>query len=188
MFESVTLWRSNRSIDRVHLIEGDGGQLRVSCQNKEWRKAMKNLLLIIAAISSIGIAGGTPARAQVVDVIVADIPFGFTVRDTAPSGEYAIKRIDSVNPGTMQISNADGTQRLVFLVSNAEALKPPNQTKLIFDRVGDEYFLSEIFEIGNTSGVELKKSRVEQKLEKEGAMTQLHSVVVPAQTDIHAER
>jgi hypothetical protein len=144
--------------------------------------------LIVAAISLLAIAG-TPARAQVVDVIEADIPFEFTVRNsTLPAGEYTIKRINSVSPGTMEIRNADGTQRLVFLVTSAETLKQPDHTKLIFDRVGDQYFLSEIFEIGNRSGVELMKSRVEQKLEKEGALTQLHSVVVPAEPGVNASR
>jgi hypothetical protein len=150
-------------------------------------KTMKSFL-IVAAISFLAIAG-TPARAQVVDVIEADIPFEFTVRNsTLPAGEYTIKRINSVSPGTMEIRNADGTQRLVFLVTSAETLKQPDHTKLIFDRVGDQYFLSEIFEIGNRSGVELMKSRVEQKLEKEGALTQLHSVVDPAEPGVNASR
>ena len=159
------------------------------CQNKEWREAMKNVLLIVVALSFLAIAGGTSARAQVVDTVTADIPFGFTVRNmTLPAGEYRIKRIDSADPGVMQISSADGTQRVVFLVGSAETVREPDQTKLIFDRVGDQYFLSEIFEVGNNGGVELRKSRVERKLEKEGATVQLHSVAVPAQTGINARR
>jgi hypothetical protein len=150
---------------------------------------MKNLLLMVVAISFLAIAAGTPARAQVVDTIVADIPFGFTVRDTTlPAGEYTIKRLASVNPGVMEIISADGNEKLVFLVGSAEAAKQPDQTKLIFDRVGDQYFLSEIFEEGNSIGVELPKPRSERKLEKEGAITQLHSVAVPAQTGINARR
>ena len=149
---------------------------------------MKNLLLIVVAASSFAIAGGTAARAQVVDTIVADIPFGFTVRDaTLPAGEYSIKRIDSVDPSVMEISSADGA-KLVFLVGSAQATKQPEQTKLIFDRVGDRYFLSEIFEEGNNSGVELKKSRAERELEKEGAMSQIHTIAVPAHTGVNARR
>jgi hypothetical protein len=149
---------------------------------------MKHLLLIVVAISFLAIAG-TSVRAQVVDTIEADIPFGFTVRNTTlPAGQYTIRRMDSVAPWVMQIRNADGTRRMVFLVSSAQAHKTPGQTKLVFDRVGDKYFLAEIFEIGNSSGVELQKSRVEEKLEKEGALTQLHSVVVPGQTSMNARR
>ena len=128
-------------------------------------------------------------RAQVVDAIVADIPFGFTVRDTTlPAGEYTIKRSYSANPGIMQIRSADGKEVLLFVVGSAEAAKTPDQTKLIFDRVGDQYFLSEIFEEGSSLGVGLPKSRAERNLEKEGAITQLHSVAVSAQTGINARR
>ena len=150
---------------------------------------MKKLLLIVVSASFFAIAGTIPARAQVVDTIVADIPFGFTVRNTTLSaGKYTIKRLDSVDPGVMEISSADGKEKLVFLVVSAEVIQHPDQTKLVFDRVGDQYFLSEIFEEGNNSGVELKKSRAERNLEKEGALTQLHSVAIPGQLGISATR
>ena len=150
---------------------------------------MKNLLLMVVTISFLAIAGGAPVRAQVVDTIVANVPFDFTVRDsTLPAGEYTIKRTYSADPGLMQIRSADGDEVLLFVVGSAEAAKEPDQTKLIFDRVGDRYFLSEIFEEGNNSGVGLPKSRAERDLLKEGAITQLHSVAVPAKTGINARR
>jgi hypothetical protein len=150
---------------------------------------MKNLLMMVVAISFLAIAGGAPVRAQVVDTIVADVPFDFTVRDsTLPAGKYTIKRTYSADPGVMQIRNADGDEVVLFVVGSAQAAKEPQQTRLIFDRVGDRYFLSEIFEEGNITGVELPKSRAERDLVKEGAITQLHSVAVPAQTGINARR
>jgi len=150
---------------------------------------MKKVLLIVVAAFSFAIAGGTLARAQVVDSIVADVPFGFTVRNTTlPAGEYVIRRLDSTDPGVMEITSADGAEKMVFLVGSAEADKQPDQTKLIFDRVGDRYFLSEMFEAGNNSGVELRKSRAERRLEKEGAMTQLRSVAIPAHSGVNAGR
>ena len=150
---------------------------------------MKNLLMMVLTISFLAIAGGAPVRAQVVDTIVADVPFDFTVRDsTLPAGKYTIKRTYSANPSVMQIRSADGDEVLLFVAGSAEAAKQPDQTQLIFDRVGDRYFLSEIFEEGNSTGVELPKSRAERELEKEGAITQLHSVAVPAQTGINARR
>lgn len=150
---------------------------------------MKNLLMMVVTISFLAIAGGAPVRAQVIDTIVADVPFDFTVRDSAlPAGKYTIKRTYSANPGVMQIRSADGDEVMLFVVGSAQAAKEPDQTRLIFDRVGDRYFLSEIFEEGNSTGVELPKSRAERDLVKEGAITQLHSVAVPAQTGIYARR
>lgn len=153
---------------------------------------MKNLLLIVVASSFVAIAGSTLAQAQVVDTIVADVPFGFIVRDTTlPAGKYTIKRLDSINPSAMEIRSADGTGRLVFIAGSALAVKLPDQTELVFDRIGDQYFLSKIFEVADRSGVELQKSRAERQLEKlakEGELGQLDSVVIPAHTDINASR
>ena len=150
---------------------------------------MKNLLMMVVTISFLAIAGRAPVRAQVIDTIMADVPFDFTVRDsTLPAGKYTIKRTYSANPGVMQIRSADGDEVMLFVVGSAQAAKEPDQTRLIFDRVGDRYFLSEIFEEGNSTGVELPKSRAERDLVKEGAITQLHSVAVPAQTGIYARR
>ena len=176
---------------KEHLIQrgrrpGSGPRVR----KMKWREAMKKMLLIAVASSFLAIAGGSPAQAQVTETVVrADIPFAFMVRDTTlPAGQYTIKRLDSVNPNAMEIRNADGAERLVFLVGSAQAVTPPDQTKRVLDRVGDQYFLSEIFEVGNRTGVELKKSRAERQLEKEGEIGQLHSVAVPAQTGINASR
>ena len=150
---------------------------------------MKSLFLIVVASSFFAVAGSTLALAQVVDKIVADIPFGFMVNNTTlPAGEYTIKRLDSMEPGVMEISSADGSERLIFLVGSAQTNKEPDQTKLIFDRVGDQYFLSKIFEVADSSGVELEKSRSERQLEKEGEIGQLDSVAVPARTGINATR
>ena len=88
----------------------------------------------------------------------------------------------------MEISGADGAEKLIFMVGSAQAGKRPDQTKLIFYRVGDRYFLSEIFEEGNSAGVELKKSRAERELERESVMSQLHSITVPAHAGVNARR
>ena len=151
---------------------------------------MKKILLVFVASWFLVIAGTSPAQGQVAETgIMVDIPFAFMVRDTTlPAGQYTIRRVDSVNPNAMELSGADLTERLVFLVGSAQAVKQPDKTKLVFDRIGDQYFLSEIFEVGNTTGVELKKSRAERQLEKEGEIRQLHSVAVPAHTGTNASR
>lgn len=128
---------------------------------------MKGLLIGVLTLSVFVIEGAIRARAQVVDEIVADVPFGFTIRDHAlPAGSYTLKRVDS-QPGVMEIRDADGGRVLLFLTGSAQAASEPQQTELIFDRFGDQYFLSEIFEDGNTTGAEVPKSRAERSLEKQ---------------------
>jgi hypothetical protein len=144
---------------------------------------MRNLLMIVLTLSLLAIDGATRARAQVVDTIVADVPFGFVIRDqTLPAGSYTIKRLDS-QPGVMELRDADGDRVMLFLTGSAQAAKEPNQTELIFDRFGDQYFLAEIFEEGNKAGAGVPKSRAERSLEKEIATVK---VTVPARNAFDA--
>ena len=145
-------------------------------------RTMKSLLLLVVALSLLAIAGGT-ARAQVVDSIVADVPFGFTVRHTAlPAGHYTIKRLGS-DPYVMEILGADNRPLVSFLVDSAQVSKEPRRTELVFDRIGDQFFLSKVFEEGNNFGVQVQKTRAERRLEKEGAIVQVDYVTVPVQND-----
>ena len=144
---------------------------------------MKKLLMVVLTLSLFAIEGAIRARAQVVDTIVADVPFGFTIRDhTMPAGSYTIKRLDS-QPGVMEIRDADGERVLLFLTGSAQAAREPKQTELIFDRFGDQYFLAQIFEVGNGTGAQVPKSRAERSLEKEIATVK---VSVPARNAINA--
>ena len=138
----------------------------------------KNFFLAVVSFV-LSISGLTTARAQVVDTVEADIPFGFTINDTTlPAGEYSIRRVSPENPGVMVISSKEGHKNVLFVVNSAQAKTEPHKTELIFDRVGDQYFLSEIFESWDVNGVELRKPRSERKLEKTGAKVQLNSVIV----------
>jgi len=146
---------------------------------------MKKVLMIVLTLSLFAIEGAIRARAQVVDTIVADVPFGFTIRDhTLPAGSYTIRRVDS-QPGTMEIRDADGERVLMFLTGSAQAAKEPRQTELVFDRFGDRYFLSEIFEEGNSAGAQVPKSRAERSIEKEIATVRIR---IPARNGINATR
>ena len=144
---------------------------------------MKKLLMFVLTLSLFAIGKATHVRAQVDETIVADVPFGFVVRDhSLPAGSYTIKRLDS-QPGVMEIRDAEGQRVLLFLTGSAQTAKEPKQAELIFDRFGDQYFLAEIFEEGNRSGIELQKSRAERSLEKEIAMMK---VTVPARNAVNA--
>ena len=149
---------------------------------------MRNQSFTILTLALLAVAGGTSARAQVLDTIEADVPFDFAAgRQVMPAGHYTIKRFDDSLPGVMEIRGSDSRRARVFLTGDAQMAKEPRDTELIFDRVGDQYFLSEIFEVGNKYGVAVPKSRAERKLETEGAMLEKQSVEVPARVTINAK-
>jgi hypothetical protein len=142
---------------------------------------MRNVLSIFGIVFLLAIGGVGSARAQVVDTIEADIPFDFVVtKNVLPAGHYTMTRLDS-RPGIMELRSTNHEAKAqFFLTESTEVAKEPEQTVLIFDRIGDQYFLSKVFEIGSRYGVEVLESRVERDLEKEGAMIEKQSVLVPA--------
>ena len=148
---------------------------------------MKKLSLVVMTLSLLMIAGATTIKAQVSDLIVADIPFDFTVgKTTLPAGKYAIKSLGATLEGTLEIRGEDNNRAVFFLAESAQAKEDPKHTELIFDRVGDQYFLTRIFEQGDKYGAGVEKSRAEKRLEKEGAVIEVRTVTVPDQNSTNA--
>ncbi len=93
----------------------------------------------------------------------ADVPFEFVVAGrTMPNGEYTIQTLDAVDHA-LSISG-ESQKPSIFLAHSCVSTKPV-QTKLVFRRYGDQYFLSEIWTAGNEAGYQLSKSRREAEAE-----------------------
>jgi len=142
---------------------------------------MKKLLTIIATLSLLAIVETGTARAQVTDAVVADIPFEFTVVNmTLPAGRYTVKPFGEMPGNLMAIVSEEGKILRMFTIESAQVNEPPRDAELIFHRVGDHYFLYEIFEQANSLGVMLPKPSAERRLEKEAAVPGESSYVTVA--------
>lgn len=110
-------------------------------------------------------AGTASAYAQDVKM-KANIPFNFIVSGrTLPSGEYTIRSEQGFEHAL--ILSGRGQKPSVFLANPClllEAMKASQQTKLVFNRYGAQYFLSEIWMEGNKVGHQLPKSRREVEM------------------------
>lgn len=125
------------------------------------------LALSIAILASLSSAGVSPVSAQFDTPMKAKIPFSFTIcRETLPAGTYIIKHTTKTGQ-TLLIQNVEN-QKLVDVacVNDLQASKALSEAKLIFNRYGDQYFLSEAWWSGTTSGHGLVKSEKEQTLIK----------------------
>lgn len=150
---------------------------------------MKKLLTIIATLSLLTMMEVGTARAQVVDAVVANIPFAFTVgKITLPAGQYTVKPFGSMPENFMAISNQEGKIQQVFMIEDTQANKPPHQAELIFHRVGGQYFLYKVFDPENQSGAQLQEPRAERRLEKEAAVTGGSSYVTVVGLNAASER
>ena len=95
-------------------------------------------------------------------MLKADIPFDFVVGDKQlRSGEYNVKQ---PHPGVMLIQSKDALSSAMVLTTAAQAGKISDVGKLVFNRYGDQYFLSKIWAASSDSGRQLPKSRLEREV------------------------
>jgi len=123
--------------------------------------------------------GAVNASAQIEsDVTVkANIPQTFVVNDTTlPAGKYTIRVVEDTALDVLEIRSEDGRTAVLFNTDSAEPKQMPNKSELVFDKVGDTYFLSQIFVEGDDTGNQLIKSRMERKLEGDGLKSEKQSV------------
>jgi hypothetical protein len=125
---------------------------------------MKKHLLSFAALGLLMVSGS--AFAQTVN-LKADIPFDFVVnQQVMPKGQYTVKSIGTDGSAALRLAATDGPAAATLVIHGCEALNAPSQSKLVFHRYGDSYFLAQIWKDGSTSGQELAKSGREREFAK----------------------
>jgi hypothetical protein len=136
---------------------------------------MKNLRSVLGVLTVLLMA--TTAQAQQTHV-KANVPFDFVVGDRAyPAGEYSLKSI--VDDGSViQIANAQEVTSADVMSHSCSNKTYADKTKLVFRRVGDNYFLYQIWTAGRLYGRELPKSKIELRLARNQEKSEL--VIVAA--------
>ena len=141
---------------------------------------IKSLRVLMFCLTVFGGAALAQAQIDSVTRIQADIPFNFTVGDTTLSaGKYELRRVDDLAENVLELSSVDGRARVIFDASPAQTkdLRPANRSELTFDKYGDQYFLSQIWVAGRSTGEELVKSRMEKRIAGGGKESERHSII-----------
>jgi hypothetical protein len=132
------------------------------------------LPLFIALVLALTI-GASKAKAQITDDLEVNIPFQFHAGDTKlPAGEYRIHVLEDSDLRLMEISSANGSASALFQVQNRDLNSTPANSELIFNKYGDRYFLTELFEEGSASGSQVVKSRYEKAVSQQAVEAQEH--------------
>jgi hypothetical protein len=116
--------------------------------------------LIACALAIGALASKQIAFAQGTTIAEVTIPFAFqTPSQTLPAGTYRIDRESG------QLIMLRGTNQASGFVEMHTAMKlnAPNHGYLVFDRSGDKYFLRQIWQAGESDGLECSKSRAEKE-------------------------
>lgn len=98
----------------------------------------------------------------------ADVPFEFIVNgSTLPPGQYTIQSFGTADGKTLLLRGSDKNENATVNAIDVESMKSARETKLIFHRYGNRYFLSQVWVAGNERGHELPKSHRESELARD---------------------
>ena len=128
--------------------------------------------ILLVAASCLGLS------AQTID-LKANIPFRFQVGQVEmPSGEYRV----SHRNGVLTVRKTDGHPSAVMALTMAQDLSnPPASGALIFNRYGNQYFLSSARSPYSTEAQNLPKTRIEKEYAR-AATERVETASVPLRT------
>jgi hypothetical protein len=130
-------------------VRGAGNQ-----QMEDGMKANRFLVVVIATAMLLTAA----AAAQTIN-LTSDVPFDFSAGQTMlKSGECTIH---TLNNGIVQLRDSDNSSVSTLLI--ADDTRSANDAKLVFNRYGDTYFLSQIWNADYKFGVSTSKRERELK-------------------------
>lgn len=109
---------------------------------------------------------------------IIHIPFNFAVgQKSFPAGKYVIERNRSDSDTVWVIKQKDDDGSAFLLPRAVRANGVVEQTRLVFNRYDDLYFLSEFWTVGSQTGHRIPVSKQERTLEKAVAMRQVNVLV-----------
>ena len=130
-----------------------------------------SLVVAAASLTAKAASGGLRAR----------IPFDFVVKGKVlPAGDYTVEEVGRNSSGVLLLREADGKAQMFVAPQTFESAGPSPDSRLVFHRYGDQYYLSAIHSIGSTIGMKLPTSAQENRLAKMTAQVDCSVVTVAA--------
>jgi hypothetical protein len=139
---------------------------------------MKTLKTIILSVGAVALLGASGLYAQT--KATADIPFEFTVQSTTlPAGQYTMVAA-SASHDLMLMRNVETGKAIEVLASSSAAgyRNTSDKNVVVFHRIGDRYFLSDVTTAAVSAHV--APSKLERELSAEGGGQPFAAVIVPA--------
>lgn len=132
---------------------------------------MKNQIVKIVTSLSFFALLCTAAHAQAAhQTLRAHVPFDFsTGRDEMPAGDYLISFVNtSSGSQIVLIKSADGRASRLLQMNYVDGGKVREVGRLVFRRYGSLYFLSQVWEPAERTGLALRRTRAEREVELAG--------------------
>ena len=118
---------------------------------------------ILRVFGVCALLGTSSLSAQSSHMLIATVPFDFAVNNQhLASGTYTVTINNALS--TLLIRGEENGSAMYTLTNATEPGKVPDRGKLIFNRYGDRYFLSQVWYPEGTQGRGLPASKAEQEL------------------------
>jgi len=140
-------------------------------------KGTRMLLTIALLLGAVSVY----TQAENVPFIRVSIPFDFTVgNQTLPAGDYTILHSDLNPQSVVWLQSPDGKFVAIVGTHQRYALDPSPSTQLIFQHSGSEYFLSQIWTLGSSSGRDVQLSNRAKELAENSSSGDVTTIVANA--------
>ena len=107
-------------------------------------KSARTLITIALLFTAVGLFAQTTPSQRLMTV---NIPFAFGVEGhSLPAGEYLVLTVTPER--SIRIASADGKHSAVVNTLPNYASAPSENSRLVFHRYGDEYFLTQVWTVG----------------------------------------
>ena len=142
-------------------------------------QTLKRLIML----SVLGVLTTVSAHAQAGKQFTVTIPFNFYVagKTLCPPANITLGRSTQTSTEGLALRGTDGRTGVFVLTRGIQTEEVQQQSKLVFRRYGDQYFLAEVWISGRSTGRGLPSSRKErsiaQEIAKHGANPEKVAVV-----------
>jgi hypothetical protein len=93
-----------------------------------------------------------------------EVPFDFVAaQGTMPAGEYRVTP-NQPSQGVVRLVNSKGSSAVICFAHAIQSSRPSNTAKLVFNRYGNQYFLSQVWSPGTDRGHALPPSKAEREI------------------------
>ena len=140
---------------------------------------MTKLFLSLCLVVGLGATLSSNAQIESDASIRVNIPHSFVVNNTTlPAGTYTITVADNDHSdlNVLEIRSTNGKSGALFDTEPVNVRRMARQSELVFDKIGDTYFLSRVFMRGDEGGNELFKSKRQKRLEESGSTAESQTI------------
>jgi hypothetical protein len=135
---------------------------------------MKNIRILITTLLVAAVS--VSVHAQQRQLLTVTVPFAFTAENSSlPAGTYTVSTLPPYN--MIRVQSADGQKVAMIPAIPSPTSAESERTKLVFDRIGNQYFLSQVWEQGSNLRRDLRSGKLAQELVSGGWRVQSTTVL-----------